>query len=300
MCKLNEKFKEWKKWYSEDDNSICAQIRDMLLDAAVFNVINEARKYATTDARGYPELNELIHGLINRSFLKTQTLSIRKLYDERQDVISLQRLINDMKENKAFITRENILSAIELPYNYEEAINEGHRTNNSKMIAEGACSENVHKNVDLLAGVEPAQRQPNDTVRDSVFDQLNKWLDKCKPIVNFVNKIVAHSATEESKGKVPEKDLRISRAKIHKGHGRIVKITAFIGQFLLYESSGWSNFLPVYSGDKFEHFEKPWVKQGDISKLEDFWEKYEKHIERFNKQPERRVFKKMIICENPR
>ena len=85
MCKLNEKFKEWKKWYSEDDNSICAQIRDMLLDAAVFNVINEARKYATTDARGYPELNELIHGLINRSFLKTQTLSIRKLYDERQE-----------------------------------------------------------------------------------------------------------------------------------------------------------------------------------------------------------------------
>jgi hypothetical protein len=292
MCKLNEKCKEWKKLYSEDDDSVCSQIRDMLLDAAVFNAINEARKYATTDAQGNPELNELVHGLINRSYLKTQSLSIRKLYDNRNDVISLRRLINDMKENKAFITRENILSAFELPYDYEEAIKEGHLTNNSKIVAEGAHSENVHKNVDLLAGVEPAQRQPNDTIRDSVLDQLNKLLDKYKPIVNFVNKIVAHAATEESRGKVPDKDLKIFLAKIHMAHGRIVKIAAFIGQFLLYESSGWSNFLPVYSGDKFEHFEKPWVKQGDISKLEDFWEKYEKHIERFSKQPERRVLRK--------
>ena len=84
MCKLNEKFKEWKKWYSEDDDSVCAQIRDMLLDAAAFNVMNEARKYVTTDAQENPELNELVHGLINRSFLKTQTISIRRLCEKRR------------------------------------------------------------------------------------------------------------------------------------------------------------------------------------------------------------------------
>lgn len=285
MCKLNEKFKEWKNWYSEDDNSVCAQIRDMLWDSAVFNAINEARKYATTDAQGKPELNELVHGLINRSFLKTQSLSIRKLYS-RNNAFSLGRLINDMKKNSKLLTRENIISALELPYNYERAVNDGHQTNNSKMIGEGACSEYVHKNVDLLTGVKPAQRQPNDTVQDGVFDRLNKLLGKCKPIANFVDKRVAHTTTAN-------KNLKISLAKIHKAHGRIVKIAVYIGRYLLDESTEWTNFLPSYAGsNKFEHFEKPWVRQADITKLENFWSKYEKRIERLSKQPERRVLRK--------
>jgi hypothetical protein len=283
MCKLNERFKEWKQWYSQDDDSVCAQIRDMLWDAAVFYAINGVRKYATTDAQGKPELNELVHGLINRSFLKTQSLSIRKLYDRRKDVISLRRLVNDMKENKALITRENVLSALELPYDYVTAINEGRRTNNSQM-KNGIGSEYIHRNIDLLAGTIPAKRQPSDTVQDSVFEQLNEWLDKCKPIVNFVNKTVTHAATPESKGKVPEKDLKISLAKIHKAHCRIVKIAVYIGRYLLDESTEWTNFLPSWAGNnKFEHFEKPWVRQEGIKKLENCWSQYEKHIEQLSK-----------------
>lgn len=276
MCKLNEKFKEWKRWYSEDDNSVCAQIRDMLWDAAVFYAINEARKYATTDAQGNPELNKLVHGLINRSFLKTRSLSIRKLYS-RKNSFSLGRLINDMEKNSKLLTRENILSALGLPYDYEEAIKEGHRTNNSKMIGEGACSDYVHKNVDLLTGVKPAQRQPNDTVQDGVFDRLNKLLGKCEPIDNFVDKIVAHTTPSN-------KNLKISLAKIYKAHGRIVKIAVYIGRYLLDESSQWTNFLPSWAGNnKFEHFEKPWVRQKDITKLENFWSRYERHIKQLSK-----------------
>jgi|GEM_PF-3954978 len=287
MCKLNEKFKEWKKWYSEGDNSVCAQIRDMLLDAAVFNAINEARKYATTDAQGNPEMNKLVHSLINWSFLKTQTLSIRKLYDGRKDVISLRRLINNMKENKAFITRENVLSALELPYDYEEAINEGRRTNNSKMKGAGFGSDCIHKNIDLLTGVGPAQRQPNDTVQDGVFNRLNKWLDKCEPIVNFVNKTVAHAATQKSREDVPKKDLKISLAKIHKAHCRIVKIAVYIGRYILDESTEWTNFLPSWAGNnKFKHFEKPWIRQENLTNLEDCWSRYEKHIKKLCKWSE--------------
>lgn len=289
MCKLNEKFKEWEKWYSEDDDSICAQIRDMLLDAAVFFAINEARRYATTDAQGNPQLNELVHGLINRSFLKTQTLSIRRLCEKqdkrnkiKRDIISLGRLINEIKENKALLTRKNILSALELPYDYQKAINVGRLTDNSRKVTEGALSENVHKNIDLLAGVKPAQRQPNDTVLDKVFDQLNKWLCKCEPIVNFVNKTVAHTATPESKGKVPEEDLKVSLAKIRNAHCRIVKIAVYIGRYFFYKSTDRTIFLPSYA-DKFEHFEKPWVRQEDIAKLENCWSQYEKHIEKLCK-----------------
>lgn len=274
MCKLNEKCKEWKKWYTEDDNSVCAQIRDMLWDAAVFNVINEARKYATT--QGKPELNELVHGLINRSFLKTQSLSIRKLYSVK-NAFSLGRLIKDMENNSKLLTRTNILSAFELPYDYEEAIKEGHQTNNSKVIGEGASSDYIHKNVDLLTRVEPAQRQPSDIVRDGVFEQLNKWLGKCKPIADFVDKKVAHTTPSN-------RNLKISLAKIHKAHCRIIEIAVYIGRYILDEPTEWTNFLPSYAGsNKFEHFEKPWVRQEDIVKLEICWSQYEEHIEKLCK-----------------
>jgi hypothetical protein len=288
MCKLNEKLKEWENWYSEDQNSVCAQISDMLLDAAVFYAINEARKYATIDAQGNPELNWLVHNFIDRSFLKTQALLVRRLCDGRKDVISLRRLINDMEENKSLLTRENILSAFGYPYDYEKVIKEGCQTNNSTIRFNGAQSEIVHKNIDLLTGVKPEQRQQNDTVQDGVFDRLNKWLDKCEPIVNSVNKIVAHAATPESREKVPAKDLKISLARIHKAHCRIVRIAAFIGQVVLYKSVGLTH-LPSYAGNKFEHFEKPLITKNNIEKLKNSWDRYDKHIKQLSERPERRI-----------
>ena len=277
---LNKKFGEWKKWYSGDNYSVCAQIRQMLKDTAIFYVINEARKYANTDANGNPELNDMVHGLINRTFLKTQALSIRKLYDNRDDVISLRRLLNDIESNKVYLTRQNILSALELPYDYDKGINEGRHNNDSGLMIKSAHSENVHKNIDLLTGVEYTKRQPNDMVQEHLLKKLGKRLDKCKPIVNFVNKIVAHAATQESRGKVPENDLKISLAKIHMAHCRIVKIAAYIGQYLLYEPFGPRTFLRTNQGNEFEHFEKPWVSKEDIAKLRNTWNQYEKSIER--------------------
>lgn len=287
MCKLNEKFEEWRRWYTEADDSVCAQISDMLFDSAIFNTINEAKKYAITNSQGNPELNSLVHGLIDRSFLKTQSLAIRKLCDKRNDVISLRRLINDMQNNKSLTTRANILSVLGFPYDYEKTIKESFHPNDPSKRFKGHQSEIVHKNIDLLAGVKATQRSPSDTAQDSVFERLDECLDKCRPIVDFVNKTIAHTATLVSKGKVPNKNLTISLAKIYKAHCRIVRAASFIGQVILYESYGLNSF-PAYAGnDKFEYFEKPWIEQKDISKLEVFWKSYENHINRFSKQPER-------------
>ena len=271
MCVLSKKFAEWEKWYSEEGDSVCAQIREMLIDAAVFNVINESRKYVKTDSEGNPRLNDMVHGFINRNFFKTQALSIRKLC-ANDNVYSLRRLINDIKGNKVYLTRENILCAFDLPYDYENAINEGHYKNESKLIMKGAHSENVHKNIDLLTETNSTKRQPSDVIKDSVIERLTKRLDKCEPIVNYVNKVVAHTTNKRS--------LRISLAKIHMAHCRIIRTAEFIGQRLLYKSSGQTK-LPAFAYDVFEHFEKPWATEETVEKLEEFWDKYERHIERW-------------------
>jgi hypothetical protein len=49
---LKTKFKEWEEWLVGDDiNSIRNQIYDMIWDSAVFQSINECRRYAPTNAK---------------------------------------------------------------------------------------------------------------------------------------------------------------------------------------------------------------------------------------------------------
>lgn len=265
MCQLKKRFEKWKDWLSGDDpNSIRNQIHEMLSDAAVYYTINEARRYAV-DQDGNPQLNEAVHSLIKRCFLKTQTLSIRKLIDKRSDVISLVSLINDMKQHHGLLTRGKIIDAMKLS------------TQQKKLH-----SENIHKRLDLVTGAAPASRKDNDRIRICTFEKLKQRLEKCVPICNLVNKIVAHAATQESRGKVDEKDLKTSLGRIHMAHARICKVAAFMGQVLLYDSFGWSNFLPVYAGDYFEHFEKPWATKKTICKLKEFWDKYKEKTEKWS------------------
>lgn len=129
---LKEKFKEWEKMLAgKDQHSIRNQIYDMIRDSAVFQCINESRKYAAKDDKGDIKQNKMIHYFINQSFFKTQLLSIRKLVDKdfnrvQQNklctVYSLYNLIEDMKKNSALLTRKNILTAHNLPYDYEKAM----------------------------------------------------------------------------------------------------------------------------------------------------------------------------------
>ncbi len=83
---LKEKFEEWDNMLSgRDKHSILNQIRDMIFDSAVFQCINESRKYAAKDDKGNIKQNIMIHSFINESFFKTQLMSIRKLKDRDSD-----------------------------------------------------------------------------------------------------------------------------------------------------------------------------------------------------------------------
>ena len=77
-------------------NSIKNQIHNMIWDSAVFQSINECRKYAPKNEKGEVELNGEVHHFINRCFFETQAIAIRRFLDKRNDVISLYRLVNDI------------------------------------------------------------------------------------------------------------------------------------------------------------------------------------------------------------
>ncbi len=81
--------KQWSDWL---DQHIWPQIHSMMIDDAYFKLMGKARELTG-------EFNGPIAGLIEVGYVTCQTLAIRRLCDDRRDVISLRRLLMEAKAN---------------------------------------------------------------------------------------------------------------------------------------------------------------------------------------------------------
>lgn len=290
MSDLTSKFVQWKEWLFGDDlHSIQKQIHNMIWDSAVFQCVNEARRYAPSNEKGEPELNGLVHAFINHSFFQTQALAIRRLLDKetregKRSVISLYRLVHDMKQNFALLTRKNILDALNYPYEYEKGLYDYYqaRMKGKTETDPGSYfnSKSMHDNIDFLAGVGPDNRNSNDTVREQVFEWLEQRLEHCEEIYDYVNKFIAHPATPESRNEGGASEIKITLGKLYEGHKIICETAEFIGLTLLYHSLG--NFLVTPAYDQFEYFEKPWANEETVKELYEFWNEYGRETTKWN------------------
>jgi len=288
MYNLTSKFVQWREWlFGDDTHSIQRQIINMIWDTAVFQSVNEARKYAQTDDEGNPKLNNMVHGFINHCFFQTQALSIRRLLDKEKregkySVFSLYRLVYDMKQNSKLLTRENILAALDYPYEYKEGLSDYYRGPKSgPSPTKYFNSKSMHKNIDFLVGVTANNRNPNDTVREQVFEWLEQRLGYCQEIYDYVNKFIAHAATPVSRAVIGADEIKITLGKLYEGHNVICETAQFIGLTLLNHSFG--NFLVSCAFDQFEHFEKPWANTETVEKLHEFWSEYDRETRKWNR-----------------
>jgi hypothetical protein len=284
MCDLKTKFKRWQEWLTGDDiNSIKNQIHNMIWDSAVFQSINECRRYAPTNEKGEVELNGVVHQFINKCFFETQAIAIRRLLDKRLDVISLRRLVDDIEKDSHLLTRENILDALGYPYEYEQE----KRRISDETFKKGpgphwmgqdyrrcVTSEYTHSFIDLLAGVESSKRSCNDVVRPQIFEWLKQCLRNCEDIGEFVNKYIAHSATPESRNYRNPPELDITLEQILEAHEIICKTAMFVGLRILGDGVGDVLAIPQY--DQFVHFDKAWASEETVKKLYEFWGKYDR------------------------
>lgn len=285
MCdQLKGKFDEWREWLLGDDvHSVRNQIHRMIWDSAVYQSINEARAYATTDGEGRLELNAMVHHFIDRGFFDLQMMAIRRLLDKETrtgecSVTSLWRLLDAMETHVSLLTRESILASLGLPYDYEktreEVLKRYASISGVKTMGDDykRCylSECTHGRIDALAGVSASQRSPGDVVQAAIIRWLKERLGKCKAIYEYVNKFLAHSATPESRARLMDEETKITLGQILDAHEVICQIAEFVGQNLFLRSI--SNPLLVVQFDQFEHFEKPWVTEETLKKLREWVE----------------------------
>jgi hypothetical protein len=288
---LKAKFAEWRNMLlGEDPNSIRKQIYEMIFDSAVFQCINESRKYAAKNDKGDIKQNRMAHDFITQSFFKTQLLSIRRLTDNRSDVYSLYRLIEDVKENSSILTRKNILDSRNLPYDYEKAIatfkkETGYIKGPFMVPPEIASSEDIHKRIDSIVGVAADKRNPDDLIPINTLKQFNDKLASIDELCKYVNKFIAHSATPESRKVIPD-EIEGALGKVLNAHKIICETASFIGNNLLF--CGFGSFLSISrygqfdQFDLFEYLDEPIASKETIEKLREFWEKYRRETEQWN------------------
>lgn len=288
------KRESWIDWYSgEDRHSIIYQIHTMTWDAAVYRVINEARKYAKVTDKGCVELNGMIHILIDKCFFENQGSAIRRLVDRerstgKRSVYSLYRLIDDMEQNSNLLTRENYFAVEELAYD-DTAVREAYDNYVKEQIQDGKKAygipskfnwrriENRHKQIDTLSRVDKSQRSPNDQVCSELFINLKTMLGVCDGVVTNVDKFVAHAATPDSRAAAQIEEPSLTLGHLWNAHEAICKVASFIDLYLLRQSS--HSFLATPIFNQFKYIDRALITSDNISHLRDIWQQYSKETQ---------------------
>ncbi len=287
----------WKKCIDiEDRNSVFNQIHSMIWNAAVFNVINNARKIAPVDAKGNREINGMIHRFMDRCFFDSQFLSIRRLADPApidgdRGVFSLLSLLNDMKINASLITRRNLFLVDNMEYDYEAA-QQKEAVFMAEQLRAGASSYWLppeldshsirlrHEYIDVLSGVDSGHRSPNDAIRVEVFDYLAKKIkDASEDIGLHVNKFIAHSASPESRDYSNVDDVKITLGHVWGAHKVICQVANFIDVSMISRAS--HNFLPIPQFNYFKFIDKAIVSSDGVAALSKIWDEFQKETEQW-------------------
>jgi hypothetical protein len=295
------KFQEWENMLvGKDMHSIRNQIYDMIWDCAFFQCINESRRYAAKDDKGNIKRNGPLHSFVNQSFFKTQLLSVRNLTDKdfnrvQEDrpytVYSLYNLIEDMKKNGAILTRKNILAAYNLPYDYKRARaefdkNTGYKKGPVIDPIEIGHSEDIHRQIDSVAGVTTDGRSADDLVLNAnSFRCFDDWLKSSQELYVYVNKYIAHSSTPESRRGVSD-EIEEALRKIFNAHKIICETASFIGNKILFCGFGYVLPIPRYGPydqfDVFEYLDEPIASKETTERLRNRWEEYRRETELWN------------------
>lgn len=288
---FSDKREQWLEILSgKDRHSIIRQLTQMTWDAAAFRVVNEARRLAPPAPDGGVQVNGLVHSLLDRGFFISQMVAIRRLMDTyeiegKRGVHSLTGLLDDMRAHRELFTREAVFAAEGLEYDYEPVRQKSREYDDEKLQA-GERSwftppklhwrrhENRHKDIDRLAGVNPENRQPGDTIRESVFDNLeSRTKSAFEDMKTYVDKFIAHAATPASRELVQADKVKITLNHLWEAHQHLCEVASFVRICVLGDAC--SNLLPIPQYDQFKYIDRPLIEPPRVTELRKFWDKFE-------------------------
>lgn len=283
----------------KDDHAVWRQITSMLWNDAVFRLANESRRLSRS--AGYPSSsrNWSLAQFMDQGFVATQTLSIRKLMEKAssnpaRQVVSLRRVLDDLKQHRTLLTRENYVAHDGLPYDpapvkqayFDKVLSRGRGVHSEWVDTTGprawSMSERANEKFDQLSSATPERRSRGDLISDHVFEEIERILTESgwEDIAEFGNKFVAHAADEHSRNTLLDGQNGFSLDSLAKCHHGICRAAAAIYGPILWEGS--HGMMPIPQFNHFENLTDPWLSPDDVEVLSAFWDTHVETVEKWS------------------
>ena len=280
--------KEWEKWFDSDiSRCIVGQVQHLLFDTFIFKLLQKAYELSdseTVNGKEIKKQNQMLHWFIDRNYVKSVHIDIRRLLDGSSGVISLKILLDEMKGKQSLLIRENYAKKFEcfvdLSEHKDEYLNKifanstKYKPGNEIRLKETTDlfilkyekSERFHNRFDKLCNKDSISRDAGDVISNDVFDKLNDNLTKCKDLIRVpVNKIFAHT----DKKKFSD-DIFIEYSKIFEANKILVDVVKFISLNLLGDYS--ISMLPSPPTNWHKYLNEPFVNEKHSKEISGLWQ----------------------------
>lgn len=202
-----------------DTNSICNQLIFATKHLRICRLIEWCSNQDTSCFKN-PEL-KLFAEL---GFISTHSIYVRGLaFGDQKNEISLRQILCLVFTNRALVTRENYVCFNEVPYEYEDALQEERRNLFEQLestpfifadLSPAEKSKRRHIIFDVISKVQKNERNPEDLINQGFFQLLEDELDKCSNTDTFANYMVAHRQLEEIRKIQEAKDKQKMQIRI--------------------------------------------------------------------------------------
>lgn len=235
----------WHKWMFDQRKGIWVIIQQLLLNDAIFRMINQARGMYD-DQTGF---NWLFLESYDFSFIRTQLVMMRSIaLDNKGDIISLRKLVDNIRKHECLITRENFVCYDGFAFDDLSIWQVDKR----------------HNLFDIISNT-PNRRNRKDLLAKNFVEKLDKNLSNCLSLLEIINRNITHNEISKTNS---NKSISISLDKLDSCYKEICQLATLISSTFLNEGISLIPSIP-YPASK--DFDKPWVLADRLSDLNQFW-----------------------------
>jgi hypothetical protein len=193
------------------------------------------------------------------------------------DIISLRRLVKDIRRHFALFTRESYVCFDGLPYDYEavqrkemmERVGTGAFWGQTSGPGAHGTSQMAHEQFDRLAGVHSEDRRREDHLPTSLLTTIERWLDGADELAKWSHAYLAHAGGPESRKRIA--DLMVTANKITNAIKALARVTEAISAWLLFAGGRSNSLMPIAQFDLFEKLDTPIMRAGAETDAHRFW-----------------------------
>jgi hypothetical protein len=247
----------WLQWLETDEHhAIWRVLSEMIWKEVAFRTLTGLAM------RGANALNNpMLAEALLEGHVATQVLAIRRLMDDSgSGVISLRRLLKDMRANVHLFTRENYVCFDGSPYDYRTVPE-----------ADG-MSEFAHIQFDILAGVAPDARSRLDRLPVRLFETIERWCadSGANDLADWSSTYLAHAGGPEWRERIAP--LRVTAYRIGGAIWALARTAEAMTAWLLNAGGRSGGLMPVAQFNQFESLDQPIVLEGGEAALRGLWD----------------------------